>query len=105
MAHLKFSANENVSLNGLQMMFNARLRYKNINFIEVCTRLTHLSTVATSEQNEDSSRGDGGAQFPLVLAERLLPMALQFTGNILSGVVAGLRKVKNKHFKSAITFT
>lgn len=61
--------------------------------------------MATSEQNEDSSRGDGGAQLPLVLAERLLPMALQFTGNILSGVVAGLRKVENKHFKSAITFT
>lgn len=53
---------------------------------------SHLSTVATSEQNEDSSWGDGGAQLPLVLAEGLLPMAFQFTGNILCGVVAGLRE-------------
>lgn len=54
--------------------------------------IPHLSTVATSEQNEDSSWCDGGAQLPFVLAERLLPMALQFTGNIFCGVVAGLHK-------------
>lgn len=52
---------------------------------------SHLSTVATSEQNEDSSWGDGGAQLSLVLAEGLLPVALEFTRNILCGVVAGLR--------------
>lgn len=44
--------------------------------------------MATSEQNEDSSWGDGATQLPLVLAERLLPVALQLTGNILCGVVA-----------------
>lgn len=48
--------------------------------------------MATSEQDEDSSWGDGGTQLPLVLAEGLLSMALQFTGNILCGVVAGLQK-------------
>lgn len=51
---------------------------------------SHLSTMATGQQNKDSSWGDGSAQLPLVLAEGLLPMALQFAGNILCGVVAGL---------------
>lgn len=51
---------------------------------------SHLSTVTTGEQNEDSSWCDGGAQVPLVLAEGLLPVALQFAGNILCGVVTGL---------------
>lgn len=51
---------------------------------------SHLSTVATSEQNEDTSRSDGGTQLPLVLAEGLLSMTLQFSGNIFRGVVAGL---------------
>lgn len=50
----------------------------------------HLSTVAPSEQNEDSSWCDGGTQVPLVLGEGLDPMALQFTGHVLCGVVAGL---------------
>lgn len=45
--------------------------------------------MATSEQDEDSSWGDGGAQLPLVLAEGLLPVAFQFAGNILCRVVAG----------------
>ena len=48
--------------------------------------------MAASEQDEDSSWGDGAAQLPLVLAEGFLPMALQFTGNIFCGVVAGLQK-------------
>ena len=52
---------------------------------------SHLSTVAPSEQNEDISWGDGCTQLPLVLAERLLPVALQFAGNILCGVVTGLQ--------------
>lgn len=47
--------------------------------------------MATCEQNEDRSRADGGTQLPLMLAEGFLPMALQFTGNILCGVVAGLK--------------
>lgn len=58
----------------------------------------HLSTVATSEQNEDRSWGDGGTQIPLVLAEGLLSMAFQFAGNILCGVVAGLQR-KFKYIK------
>lgn len=48
--------------------------------------------MATSEQNKDRSWGDGGAQLPLVLAEGLLSMTLQFAGNILCGVVTGLEK-------------
>lgn len=51
---------------------------------------SHLSTVATSEQNEDTSRSDGGPQLSLVLAKGLLSMALQFPGNVFRGVVAGL---------------
>lgn len=61
----------------------------------MCSICTHLSTVATSQQNEDSSRGDGGTQLPLVLAEGLLPMALQFTRNIFRGVVTGLQQKKH----------
>lgn len=55
----------------------------------------HLSTVTTSEQDKYSSWGDGGAKVPLVLTERLFPMAFQFAGNILCGVVAGLQRNKN----------
>ena len=47
--------------------------------------------MATSEQDEDSSWGDGAAQLPLVLAEGLLSVAPQLAGNILCGVVAGLQ--------------
>lgn len=53
---------------------------------------SHLSTVATCQQNKDGPRGDGGTQPSLVLAEGLLPMAPQFTGNVFCGVVAGLQK-------------
>lgn len=64
---------------------------ENIQSIKSCARNgSHLSTVATSEQNKDSSWRDGGAQLPLMLAEGLLSVALQFTRNILRGVVAGL---------------
>jgi len=59
--------------------------------------------VATSEQDEDSSWGDGGAQLPLVLAEGLLPVAFQFAGNILCRVVAGhLRVVFLKQLSSGL---
>jgi hypothetical protein len=50
----------------------------------------YLSAVATSEENDHGSRGDGRAQLPLVLAEGLNPVALQFAGHILCWVVAGL---------------
>lgn len=60
---------------------------------------SHLPAVATSEQDEHSPRGDGGAQVPLVLAEGLLSMTLQFAGNILCGVVAGLQK-EHTHLSS-----
>lgn len=53
---------------------------------------SHLPTVATREQDEHSPRSDGGAKVPLVLAEGLLSVILQFAGNILSGVVAGLQE-------------
>lgn len=52
----------------------------------------HLSAVAASEQDEHSPRGDGRAKVPLVLAEGLLSVILQFAGDILRGVVAGLQK-------------
>lgn len=48
--------------------------------------------MAPSEQDEDSSWGNGGTQIPLVLAEGLLPVAFEFTGHILCRVVAGLRQ-------------
>lgn len=63
-------------------------------FIAMPLPSAHLSTVTTSEQDKYSSWGDGGAQVPLVLAKRLLPMAFQFAGNVLCGVVAGLQKKK-----------
>ena len=50
----------------------------------------YLSAVATSEENDHGSGGDGLAQLPLVLAEGLNPVALQFAGHILCWVVAGL---------------
>lgn len=53
---------------------------------------SHLPAVATSEQDEHSPRCDGGAKVPLVLAEGLLSVILQFAGNILSGVVAWLQE-------------
>lgn len=53
---------------------------------------SHLPAVATGEQDEHSPRGDGGAEVPLVLAEGLLAVILQFAGNVLSGVVAGLQE-------------
>lgn len=52
----------------------------------------HLPTVAACQQDEDSSWGDGGAQLPLVLAEGLLAVALQFARNVFCWVVAGLQR-------------
>lgn len=52
--------------------------------------------MAAGEQDEDSSRGDRGAQVPLVLAEGLLPMAPQLTRHILCRVVAGLWVCKGR---------
>lgn len=59
---------------------------------------THLSTVATCEQNQDCSWGDGGTELPLMLAEGLLPVALQLAGYVLSGVVPGLQAGRQEKF-------
>lgn len=59
---------------------------------------SHLPAVATSEQDEHSPRSDGRAKVPLVLAEGLLSVILQFAGNILRGVVAGLQDITHLSF-------
>ena len=56
----------------------------------VCVVGAHLPTVAPGEQDEHGARSDAGAQLPLVLAEGLLPVALQLAGHVLCGVVTGL---------------
>lgn len=67
----------------------------------------YLSTVTPGEQNEDRSRCDGGTQIPLVLAEGLNSVALQFTRNILCGIVAGLQGGQHKFmvFETTLTWT
>lgn len=58
----------------------------------MCVSNAYLPTVATGEQDEDCARCDGGAQPPSVLGERLLAVAVQFAGDVLCGVVPGLRQ-------------
>lgn len=73
--------------NNLLHIFKPNQRHTYINPIS-----SHLSTVATSQQNKDSPRGDGSAQPSFMLGKGLLSMAPQFTRNIFCGVVAGLQK-------------
>lgn len=63
---------------------------------EQCIHNKHnyLATVAPGQHDEYSSRCDGRAQFPPVLAEGLDPMAAQLPRHILRWVVTWLKKGK-----------
>lgn len=50
----------------------------------------YLSTVASGQQDQDRSRGDGFAQLPPVLTEGLDAVTPQLTTHIFCGVVTGL---------------
>lgn len=59
-------------------------------YLSLQTEDPYLSAVASGQQDQDRSGGDGFAQFPPVLREGLDAVTPQLTPHVFCGVITGL---------------